>query len=253
VSTESDDLDTFLNAYQKVRHLEQWGGDDLDLPFHPRRHKNIWAIRRRTFRRFRRLAHHVPRGFAVDVGAGNCWMTRYLSSWGFDAVAVDVDASAADGLGAARVFLEQGAVFRRVRASMDRLPFRSGLVSLVAANASIHYAPDLMAALAEFRRVVAPGGIIAVLDTPCYDHPADGERMVRERAQRFRRDFDLPEAVARRSRYLTFDGIRTLATSLDLRYQIVPVWPGLRRTGQALRARLAGQPIAEFPIIIFEK
>jgi len=253
VTTESDDLDSFLNAYQKVRHLEQWGGDDLDLPFHPRRHKNIWAIRRRTFRRFRRLARNVPRGVAVDVGAGNCWMTRYLSSWGFDAVAVDVDASAADGLGAARVFLEQGATFRRVRASMDRLPFRSDQVSLVAANASIHYAPDLRGALTEFRRVVAPGGIIAVLDTPCYHHPADGERMVRERAQRFQRDFDLPDAVARRSGYLTFGGIRTLAASLDLRYRIVPVWPGLRRTGQTLRARIARQRIAQFPIIIFGK
>ena len=68
MSTESEDLDSFLNAYQKVRQLEQWGGDDLDLPFHPRRHKNIWAVRRRTFRRFRRLARDVPRGVAVDEG-----------------------------------------------------------------------------------------------------------------------------------------------------------------------------------------
>src|SRR5207244_2893178 len=62
----------FLDAYSQVRQDEGWGGDDLDLPFHPKRHREIWEIRQRTFRIFESLATKVERGLALDVGAGNC-------------------------------------------------------------------------------------------------------------------------------------------------------------------------------------
>src|SRR5438876_10971958 len=46
------EVQPFIEAYEHVRSDEGWGGDDLDLPFHPLRHREIWGIRRRTFLAF---------------------------------------------------------------------------------------------------------------------------------------------------------------------------------------------------------
>src|SRR5215475_342798 len=74
---ELSDIQPFVDAYDTVRADEQWGDDDLDLPFHPLRHRSIWDIRRRTFRSFQKILTGLRRGVALDIGAGNCWMTRY--------------------------------------------------------------------------------------------------------------------------------------------------------------------------------
>ena len=95
----------FLEAYERVRSSEDWGGDDLDLPFHAKRHRNIWNVRRGTFRAFSSFAENLPRELAVDIGAGNCWMTRYLDSWGFGAIAVDINTSRTDGLRAGQKYM----------------------------------------------------------------------------------------------------------------------------------------------------
>src|SRR5437762_13081133 len=113
-------ITTFLEAYEQVRSAEGWGGDDLDLPFRPKRHRDIWAIRRRTFVAFQTLVMDVQRGPALDVGAGNCWMTRYLGQWGFDAIAIDINESSMDGLRAAQKFIAEGAESTRVCTGMGQ-------------------------------------------------------------------------------------------------------------------------------------
>jgi SAM-dependent methyltransferase len=251
--TESDDLRAFLEAYERVRRDEGWGGDDLDLPFHPRRHREIWNIRRRTFLAFEALAKNVPRGVALDVGAGNCWMTRYLSAWGFDPIAVDINTSEVDGLRAGQKFLDEGATFLRVRAPMERLPFVPGRITLIATNASFHYARDFCATLSEFERLLAPGGCIAIIDTPFYGNAADGERMMEDRVAEFRRKYHMTEALARSSRYMTFKGLQELAGSLGLDCNVHPVWPGLRRKYEEWRGRLGGRRVAQFPVVMLGK
>src|SRR5438874_1188978 len=133
---QSAEAEPFLQAYEQVRCDERWGGDDLDLPFHAKRHRTIWEIRQRTFREFKSIAVGMKRGIALDVGAGNCWMTRYLDLWGFDAVAVDINNSEVDGLRAGQKFLDEGARFLRVRSGMEPLPFVSGSITLLATSAS---------------------------------------------------------------------------------------------------------------------
>src|SRR5204862_4393054 len=59
---ESSDTAPFIEAYEKVRAAEQWGGDDLDLPFHARRHRDIWDIRQRSFRQLESLVRGIKRG-----------------------------------------------------------------------------------------------------------------------------------------------------------------------------------------------
>jgi SAM-dependent methyltransferase len=250
---ERDVIQPFVEAYDLVRADEKWGEDDLDLPFHPRRHKEIWAIRQRTFRRLETIAAAIPRGIAVDIGAGNCWMTRYLDRWGFDAIALDFNDSPVDGLRAGQKFLDAGARFLRVRAGMERLPFLSDRITLVAANASFHYASDFRAALSEFERVLAPGGMIVILDTPFYEDVTDGERMIGERVIQFRQKYGIDQTLASRARYLTFKDFEETARSMNLRPTIHPVWPGLTRKAEEIRGKLARRRLAQFPVVVIEK
>ena len=250
---ESAVVQPFLDVYEQVRRDERWGGDDLDLPFHPRRHRDIWRIRQHTFRKFESVVADAKRGIALDIGAGNCWMTRYLDRWGFDAIALDINTSGMDGLRAGRKFIDEGAAFLRVRSGMERLPFLPERIKLLATNASFHYASDFRTALSEFERVLTPGGMIAIVDSPFYENAADGERMMAERVVEFRRKYGMPETFARRSRYLTYKGLEEMVRSLNLSCQVLPVWPGFRRSYKALRAKFAGRNIAEFPVVVIEK
>ena len=250
---EAADLQPFLDAYDRVRSDEQWGGDDLDLPFHPKRHRDIWHIRQRTFRAFANVVRTIPRGVALDVGAGNCWMTRYLDQWGFDAIAVDVNTSAIDGLRAGKTFIDQGAVFLRVRAGMSRLPFASDRITLLATNASFHYARDFRTTLCEFERVLTPGGIIALMDTPFYEDSNDGERMMADRVAEFHNKYRMPEPLARRSSYLTYARLEELAHSCGLNFRVHRVWPGLGRKYEEVYGRLMGRRVAQFPLVVLKK
>ena len=250
---ESRAIQPFVELYDRVRLDEGWGGDDLDLPFHPHRHREIWAIRRRTFQRFESILAERERGIALDLGAGNCWMTRYLDRWGFDALAVDINISKVDGLKAGQKFIDSGAKFLRVRAGMERLPFAANRIRLIAANASFHYASDFRATLSEFSRVLTPGGIAAIIDSPFYQNAVDGERMMAERVVEFQRKYGMPEALAHRSRYLTFNDFAAVASSLNLAWRIHRVWPGFRRSYERIRAAFAGIHIAEFPLVVIEK
>lgn len=250
---EAASIQPFLAAYERVRSKEEWGGDDLDLPFHPKRHLGIWAIRQRTFRAFQSIAANVPREIAVDVGAGNCWMTRYLDRWGFDAIAVDINSSKIDGLRAGQKFIDEGDVFLRICARMERLPFASGRIRLLAINACLHYATDLCAVLAEFERVLSPGGIVAIIDTPFYEDPADGERMMAERVVEFRKKHGIAEAMARKSSYMTYNNLQEVAGTLSFRASVRHVWPGLARRVQEIRGKLVGRRVARFPLVVLQK
>jgi len=250
---EATAAEPFLEVYERVRADEQWGADDLDLPFHPKRHLAIWHIRQRTFRAFEAIVAGIPRGVALDVGAGNCWMTRYLDKWGFDAIAADLNTSKLDGLRAGQKFIDEGAVFLRIRARMQRLPFVSGRITLLATNASFHYAEDFRAALSEFERVLTPGGIIAIVDTPLYVRAADGERMMAQRVVEFRQKYGMPESLARKSRYMTYETLHELAKAVGMTVRVHNVWPGWPRKFEEFRAKLSGRRIAEFPLIVMQK
>lgn len=239
----------FIDAYERVRRDEQWGGDDLDLPFKPKRHHHIWEIRQRTFRVVQSIAEKSPKGLALDVGAGNCWMTQYLDRWGFGAIAVDVNISENDGLRAGQRFIERGSRFLRVRSPMQSLPFASSTITLLVTSASFHYVDDFRAALCEFSRVLTPGGTVVIADTPVYERESDGERMVAERVEEFRRKYAMPEALASRAKYLASAELETTADSLHLALRVNRVWPGFRRSLDGVRARLAGRRLAEFPVL----
>jgi SAM-dependent methyltransferase len=133
------------------------------------------------------------------------------------------------------------------------LPFPDDRITLIAANASFHYASDFRAALSEFERVLAPGGTIVIIDTPFYEHAADGERMIAERVLRFWQKYGIGETLASRARYVTFKGFEEIARTMNLKWRMYSVWPGLPRKYEEIRGWVRRRRVAEFPVVVLEK
>jgi SAM-dependent methyltransferase len=190
----------FREAYGAHRAAEGRALDEADLltlPYlvHGPLAKQ-WAVRARTFDAFLQnvlepVAREHRRPLCVlDLGAGNGWLSWRTALAGHAAVAIDVRDDEVDGLGAAAPYLkDQSARMSRVAGSFDSVPLRDASIDIVVYNASLHYAIDLAATMAEARRVARRGSSIVILDSPFYAHEADGEAMVIEKRRNARRQF----------------------------------------------------------------
>lgn len=99
------------------------------------------------------------RGLRVaDMGSGGGEVTRRLARLGADVTGVEPQAAALEtALGAGG-----GASYVRAGAEATGLPGEA--FDLVVFSKSLHHCPDMDAALAEARRILRPGGRIAVLE-----------------------------------------------------------------------------------------
>jgi SAM-dependent methyltransferase len=113
---------------------------------------------------------------ALDVGAGSGRHTVLLGRWGFRAYAVDYALQAASNV---RTFLaDEGLEGYAACGAMDRLPFRDGVFDVVLPWESIFYGDEagVARAVAEVRRVLAPGGwCFTNLRSPDDSHVAESE------------------------------------------------------------------------------
>lgn len=105
-------------------------------------------------------------GRSLEVGAGTGYFTLNLLRAGVIAEAVATDISpgmlASLSESAERMSLD----VRAIRCEADRLPFPDESFDLVFGHAVLHHLPDLDAAFAEFRRVLAPGGALVFCGEP---------------------------------------------------------------------------------------
>jgi SAM-dependent methyltransferase len=153
-----------------------------------------WSVRARTFEAFvgrvvSPMSQDLARALRVlDMGAGNGWLSWRLARAGHHVVAVDIRTDDVDGLGSARVYLDD-VRFERVAASFEDVPLESSSFDLVVFNASLHYALDLRGALSEAQRMASSGGRIVILDSPFYSTDADGAAMVAEKRSRAKETF----------------------------------------------------------------
>ena len=249
----------FLADYTRIRHAEQRGSDDpayyLALPDCPSDHPIAaqWALRRRTFTAFtRRVLPRLGSGLRiVDLGAGVGWLSHRLAQLGHQPMAVDLTADDRDGLGAGRHYRP---AWPRVQAEFDRLPLAAEAVDLVIFNASLHYSTDYEITLAEALRVLAPGGTVAILESPIYRRPESGRRMVEERrADLARRYGTRSEALPSRD-YLTWRGIAEIGKRLGIQFQAVTPWYGWRWALKPSIARLKRRrEPSRFAILLAEK
>lgn len=212
--------EAFLNQYRHVRERDGYrtgspayyralpwtAGDD---PQH-----QIWSVRQRSFERFRQMVLARFRGrtpVILDLGAGNGWLSYRMTLDGCAAVAVDINRDDRDGLGAAQHY---NVPFARVQADFDALPFARRSCDVVVFNGSLHYAPDVRATLERAAALIAPGGVMAVIDSPMFECPHDGQAMRERTIQRFRRDYGVPQPVMPGDGFLLFSALEETARPL---------------------------------------
>jgi ubiquinone/menaquinone biosynthesis C-methylase UbiE len=165
-------LRKFVDDYRRVRLAEGQASTDPEfarrLPFRDLtgRHAASWRLRAFHYLIIRAGLAATPGIVRVlDLGAGNGWMARRLAA-SFRVTALDVDGGET-GLGA----LRDGRVARTL-GDLEALPLRSGSFDAVIAAATLHYAVEISAALAEAARVLRSGGLLIVADSPVYDDAA---------------------------------------------------------------------------------
>jgi SAM-dependent methyltransferase len=247
----SEQLRRFRSAYAEQRASEGRGAGGvrelLELPYlQTGPNVRSWQVRARTFDAFvRRIIAPARRRLRVlDLGAGNGWLCYRMKLLGHDAVAIDMRADDVDGLGAAEGYRAHlNDMFARTAASFDALPLAAGTFDVVVFNASLHYAFDLDRALAEAVRVLAPGGRIAILDSPFYRHDHSGQAMVAEKRRSATRQFGDRAAdllALPFVEYLTQERLDSASQTLNVnwrRHRVrYPLWYEVR----SLRARLTG-------------
>ncbi|MGZ3313431.1 MAG: class I SAM-dependent methyltransferase [Caulobacteraceae bacterium] len=185
-------LQSFAKDYAAHRQAEGRGyaGDDLlALPYiRSGPLARQWGVRSRTFDAFMaRLVRPMAEGLRrpldlLDLGAGNGWLSYRVALEGHRATALDIRDDGVDGLGAAQPFLQRAAGSMWIAVALfDDIPAPDASFDIAVFNASLHYATDLAAVLAEAARVVRPGGQLAILDSPFYRRESDGLAMVAEK------------------------------------------------------------------------
>jgi SAM-dependent methyltransferase len=106
---------------------------------------------------------NLPRGSLIlDFGAGTCWTSRLLAGFGFRVIALDVSATA----------LEIGRELMRRRPLLpgqfapefllfdgERIELPDGSVDGISCISAFHHVPNPDAILAEFARILRPGGV----------------------------------------------------------------------------------------------
>lgn len=208
-----------------------------------------WAVRARTFEAFlerliRPWAMGGRRLEVLDLGAGNGWLSYRMALEGHTATALDIRDDSVDGLGASGPFLARaGGKMRTAVGPFEEIPATDASFDIAVFNASLHYAIDLRAVLAEAARVVRPGGRVAILDSPFYGREADGLAMVAEKAADAPRRFG-PRAGTLMSlpfvEFLTRERLAAASAPIGLRWRrtrvLYPLWYELR----PLRALLRG-------------
>jgi ubiquinone/menaquinone biosynthesis C-methylase UbiE len=107
-----------------------------------------------------------PFGDALEIGAGTGYFSLNLLQLGLieRATATDISQGMLDAL--AHSARSLGLTLDCIRTEAEDLPFFDETFDLVFGHAVLHHVPNLDCALAEFHRVLRPGGVIAFCGEP---------------------------------------------------------------------------------------
>jgi len=244
----------FMTEYQIVRKCEGRGTDDsayyLALPCEDLSGHNVdqWLIRARTFRALETSVFPVLEGQqnsplnALDIGAGNCWLSYRLALRGHRPVAVDLLTNKFDGLGAAAHYAAKlSRLFPRFQSDATCMPFASSQFDIVIFNASFHYSEDFVATIAEAVRCLRSGGTVIIADTPWYSCKESGEQMIAERQQAFRVRYGFPSDGLNCLEFLTDERLARLEDLFGLKWTAIQPDYGLRWKLRPVIAQIKGR------------
>jgi ubiquinone/menaquinone biosynthesis C-methylase UbiE len=253
----------FLSHYRRIRAAEGWQVTSAALamlPYPPpdTPHVALWRRRASSFERLLTVLAVAGRGRSLDVldlGAGCCWLSWQLVRRGHHVEALDVNADCYDGLGAASPRMARA--FSRSIATMERLPYLDGQFDAVIAAASLHYAGDLAVAVTEAARVLRPGGIFILLDTPIYRHAAVGQAVVARRLAEQRLRYGSDGTATTGPAYIELAALRRAFRSVGFCYREVPIHGQARAlAGKLRRTIISALPLterAQMPLVIGER
>ena len=235
----------FVDTYTRVRIKEGRGSYDRAtlhaLPTCDRSQAmaDQWRIRARSYAALKKLLScRVPKSAKIlDLGAGTGWLCNRLLKLGYRPCAIDLSIDEKDGLGAAQSF---SSTWPCLQAEFDRLPLRENQVDVVIFNASFHYCVDRKQTLLAALRVLVPGGLLVILDSPIYADPASGEQMLGEQQQYFEKLIGQRSDSVTTTGYLTWEQIDEIGEDLDLDWEINKPWYGFRWALRPWLARLRG-------------
>src|SRR5262245_37689232 len=115
-------------------------------------------------------AHRPGARDVLDIPSGNGIAAYAFARAGFNVVAVEPDASESVGRGAIATSLSaENLQARIVNAFGEKLPFDAGSFDVVFVRQGLHHAQDLKAMVAEYARVLRPGGVLL----GCREHVVD--------------------------------------------------------------------------------
>ncbi len=243
----ASELERFISEYETVRLAEGRGADDpayyRNLPYIDRSDPFAadWRIRATSYQALvssiiEPLERTRNRPLAIlDLGAGNGWLSNRIAQRRHRVAAIDLLTNPRDGLGAHRRYETE---FTPIQAEFDHLPLASDQADLVIFNASIHYATSYELTLSEALRILRPGGILTIIDSPVYHDPTSGQTMVDEREASFRQRFGFASDALPSENYLTFDRLDDLSLTLGIEWRTVEPFYGLRWSLRPWKARL---------------
>ena len=258
---ESDrhDVATFADSYAEIWGKDGWGSPNpaylMSLPYRDLTGRRVteWAVKARSMEALLRVLNPGTWRRVVDVGAGIGWLSHQLAVRGYEAYAVDAVLDRLVGLEAAETYTRKGPGFERVWGDLHRLPFRSGSVDSVVYNASLHYASDLVEALKEAARMLKPGGLLAVLNSPVHRRIASAARGQLDFREHLVSLGAANLVVSTYHHFVRFELESSIAATVGPVTEI-PFNPGRRfRLSRRLKGLALRMELASFPILTARK
>jgi ubiquinone/menaquinone biosynthesis C-methylase UbiE len=191
-----------------------------------------WQLRAASLGRLTAYLNVLPRPIRLlDLGCGNGWFSRHLSSlrdvtvWGMDRNMVELTQ-------AARLFSRPNLLL--LNADIFQSPFPDEAFDIILLASVVQYFPDLGALIGKLRRLLRPRGEVHIIDSPFY------------------RTADLPSAQERTRAYYSRLGFPAMADHYfhHSHAELEPFSPHCHYRPDAVQAqlsRLLGKPTSPFP------
>jgi len=252
-------FETFALSYAAAWLNDGWGSADpgylLSLPFvrstHP--HSAEWHVKARSLSALLGLLDGIQSKVVIDLGAGVGWLAYHLARLGAVVFAADLVLDNALGLEAASQYIKSGVFFERVWGDLENPPFLQRSADIVVCNASLHYVRDLAATLSEISRILAPGGLFIVMNSPVHRDESSSARAQADFRDRLRR-LGASEEVASSYHHLVRRTLESQVRATIGPLSEVRFSPGrLFQLKRLAKATLLRMELASFPLLYARK